>query len=237
MASELRSTLITHIYAAIEAALLEDGATMLEVVLPPAAYGYDAFAWEFQSLQAAGFLVARCELNSAIPVGAPRFRDVLRREKRKKLNKSARRGLVTRHIEANEMAEAYQVIAESRRDSPHQLSMTWEQVEEMLNTFPAEVFGVAGFDGARMVASSIAIRVNPDVIYAFYYGDRAGFESETPVVAVMECLYETCVGERKMLLDLGTSSIDGVPNEGLISFKQSLGATLSPKVAFVKNLV
>ena len=60
MASELRSTFITHIYAAIEAALLEDGATMLEVVLPPAAYGYDAFAWEFQSLQAAGFLVARC---------------------------------------------------------------------------------------------------------------------------------------------------------------------------------
>ena len=39
------------------------------------------------------------------------------------------------------------------------------------------------------------------------------------------------------LIDIGTSTVDGVPNFGLCDFKESIGCNCSPKINFVKEIV
>jgi lipid II:glycine glycyltransferase (peptidoglycan interpeptide bridge formation enzyme) len=49
-------------------------------------------------------------------------------------------------------------------------------------------------------------------------------------------LYDYAAEHGIPLLDLGTSTVDGKPNFGLLSFKTRLGAELTPKISFAKRL-
>jgi hypothetical protein len=91
-------------------------------------------------------------------------------------------------------------------------------------------------DQDKMVAASISIRVNENVLYTFYYDHLRAYDSVTPIVFLCDGLYNFCQKNQLSLLDLGTSNPNGKLNQSLLDFKLSLGAVPSPKLTFQKVL-
>jgi predicted N-acyltransferase len=115
--------------------------------------------------------------------------------------------------------------------------MTWAALHAMIDALPTRVrcFGVHAADGT-MIASAICLLVNPTTLYVFYWGEIAGVESLSPVTLLAQCLFDHCKANAISLLDLGTSTVKGAPNEGLLRYKRHLGARISLKLTMHKAL-
>jgi len=205
------------------------------VVLAPLAYSPEAGPRELNLFLGRGWSVARHELTQAIPIGAAEFAAVVRKEKRRKLNLCRREGVAARRLAAHELQAAYGVMAEGRIKRGLPLSMAWPDLARMCAALPEDVLGFGAERDGRLIAAAICIRVDARVLYAFYYGDRPGHDALNPVLPVLDAAYEHWRAAGGALLDLGASTLDGVPNDSLLAFKRSLGAELSVKFWLAKR--
>ena len=105
----------------------------------------------------------------------------------------------------------------------------------MAEALPDDVLAFGAEREGALLSAAICIRIDARVLYAFYYGDRPGHEALTPALPVLAAAWEHWRGAGGALLDLGASTIDGVPNENLLAFKRSLGAELSLKFWLAKR--
>lgn len=221
--------------AAVASFLSTMGARRITVVLPPLAYHpHESSAW-VNVLLRSGFSLTRHELSYAIEV-AGAFVDRIDYGNRKQLKKCARAGLVCNLLPRAEYEDAYGIISESRRKKGRVPSMTWSALREMCDRMPERIrcFGVRR-DGL-LIAAAVCLVVNSGVLYVFYWGEIAGVETLSPVTFLAQHVYEHCVGEQIALLDLGTSTVDGIPNRGLIRYKKHLGCTESLKLTLSRVL-
>ena len=200
-----------------------------EVVLPPLAYAPEAVPRELNLFLRRGWTVARHELTQAIPIRGDAFAALVRKEKRRRLNLCRREGVTARRLAPAELQAAHAVMAENRAKRGYSLSMAWPELARMAQAFPEDVLGFGAERDGELLAAAICVRIDARVLYAFYYGDRPGCEALTPVLPVLAAAWEHWRAAGGVLLDLGASTIDGVPNENLLAFKRSLGAELSLK--------
>jgi len=221
---------------AVEAFLASHGARRVSVSLPPLAYHpHTASVW-INILLRAGFVIDRHELIYSLEVDGESFVSKIDRGNKKQLAKCERNGLAVRSLEREEYRAAYEVIVENRAKKGNAVSVSWSALDDMVQQCPLAVrcFGV--FQDAKMIASSVCIAVNPDVLYVFYWGEVAGVETLSPVTLLARHLYEVCQNEKIALLDVGASTLEGVPNHGLIRYKKALGCTESLKLFFTKTI-
>jgi hypothetical protein len=206
-----------------------------EVVLPPLAYAPEAVARELNLFLRRGWTIARHELTQSIPIRGEDFAAVVRKEKRRKLNLCRREGVAARRLGPDRLEAAYQAIAEGRAKKGRPLSMAWPEVARMAAAFPDDVLTFGAERAGALLAAAICVRIDARVLYAFYYGDRPGDEALNPVLPLLGAVWEHWRGVGGALLDLGASTIEGVPNENLLGFKRSLGAELSLKFWLAKD--
>jgi hypothetical protein len=200
------------------------------VVLPPLAYAPEAVPRELNLFLRRGWAIVRHELTQAIPVAGDEFASLVRKEKRRRLNLCRREGVAARRLAPRELEAAYGVMVENRARKGYPLSMAWPEVARMAAAFPDDVLAFGAERDGALLAATICVRIDARVLYAFYYGDRPGHEALNPVLPVLAAAWEHWRSAGGALLDLGASTIDGVPNERLLAFKRSLGAELSLKV-------
>jgi len=86
-----------------------------------------------------------------------------------------------------------------------------------------------------MIAASICIAVDKTVFYVFYWGEIDGYQNPSPIPFLAQGLYSYCQKEGFKLMDVGTATVEGNPNHGLIRFKRSLGLGESLKLTFSKS--
>jgi hypothetical protein len=206
------------------------GARSLALVLPPMEYHPADDAIVTNVLLRAGFTVSGHELNYALEVGAAPFVDGIDRGNRKRMNAAVREGLTFEILPAEQLADAYGVIAANRAKKGYPLSMSLDALQTMADRIPGAVrcFGVR--NRGELIAAAICIVVNPVTLYVFYWGDVPGVESLSPVTPLAAGLYEYCQREGFRQLDIGTSTLAGVPNHGLIRYKKNLGCRPSLKL-------
>jgi hypothetical protein len=134
------------------------------------------------------------------------------------------------------MPAAYGVIAENRAKKGYSLSMSLEALHAMADRFPGAVRCAGVHAEGELIAASICIAVNPTTLYVFYWGEIPGAERRSPVTLLAGGLYEYCAREGFALLDVGTSTLAGEPNHGLIRYKSNLGCRPSLKLSVAKPL-
>lgn len=220
----------------VEDYLRAEGARRMTLVLPPLAYHlHESSAW-LNVLLRAGYAIARHELSYAIDVDARPFESRIDYGNRKRLRKCLREGLTARPLDGAGLAAAYDVIVQNRRKKGYTVSMTWPALEAMRERFPDRMmcFGVHG--GERLLAAAVCLRVNVRTLYVFYWGEIEGAEALSPVTLLADRIYGYCAVEGLTLLDLGTATIDGVPNHGLVRYKKNLGCEESLKLIVSKAL-
>ncbi len=129
--------------------------------------------------------------------------------------------------------EAYNIIAENRKNKGYPLRMTWNQVSETINNLDHDIF-ILKLNNVS-IASAIIFRVTIDVYQVIYWGDIEGYTEKRPMnyLSYYLCLYYLEKGIK--VLDIGPSTENGIPNFGLCSFKESIGCEVSGKITYLKK--
>jgi hypothetical protein len=221
----------------VESRLKSRGAQRIRIKHYPSDYNAAESALLHTFLINLDYQVVDAEAGAIITVTDHVFETTLDTWERRKLRQGAASGLQGRELLPSELKMIYEFIHACRGEKGYALSMSLAEIQDAARIFEKEfiLFGI--FHEERLVAASIAIRVNRKVLYNFYAAHEAEFDSLSPVVFLIDRLYGYCRQHNIALLDLGTSAIDGKPNFGLLDFKLRLGAKPTTKFTFEKTLV
>ncbi|WP_159467085.1 hypothetical protein [Dyadobacter sp. 3J3] len=167
---------------------------------------------------------------------SPFFRNINYAEVRR-LAKCKKSGFRAGLYDEPDIEIVYTFIKESRIAKGYLMSMTFEQLESLINNFPKQckIF-VVKIEG-KIIALTVTILVCKGILYNFMPADLATYKSFSPMVYLMETVYNYCQKEEIGILDLGVS-LDSNGNEkpGLLKFKKNLGGIKSFKISYQKQL-
>lgn len=232
----LRPEVLFTFHDAVLDRLASLGATRVEVLPAPMAHDAVCFANQFYFLHARGYASTQCDLNHSLEVDARPLRDRMSYGNVKRLRKCEKEGAQTAALPAQALPVVYETLSLNRASKGHTMSMTLAQLEDMQQRFPEAMHLFGCSIGQELAAAALCLRVKADVLYVFYWGDRPGYASLSPVVCVAEVVHDFCQEEGIRLLDVGTSTLDRHPNHGLIHFKRGLGFVESLKVRMARDL-
>lgn len=188
------------------------------IKLAPSGHDQELFSLSVNTLLRNGFKIVEHELNYERAVIGT-FEDALSKSNRKIYRNSI---YIDKPIS---IENAYRLIQESRKRKGRDLSMSLDQVEQMHKAIGFKVFSVgtpSGYYGA-----ALCLLVRPDILYVYAWGDGVG---KSPTVKLAGVVYDYCKSNAIRLMDIGTSTVNGIPDEGLIAFKRSLGFRESLKL-------
>lgn len=183
-----------------------------------------------------GFVLADHELNYDLAVDGRPLLERMGSGNAKRLRKCVREGLMAQPVPLDQYLRVYQVIEDNRRRRGFPMTMSAEQIGDMARAFPdrLHLFSVvAPGTPAAMCAAAVTVALTESILYVLYWGDAAGMETYSPIALLASSIYEFCQTRGFTRLDVGTSTVAGVPNHGLIQFKRNLGFVESLKLSFV----
>lgn len=187
-----------------------------------------------RSFLGADFKIRMTELDSFLNVSG-KFSDRLQDRKSRKLKSLKKRNWIFKSQSRAHLFETYQFILMCRAAKEYSLSMTFEQLEQLAKVFPKNIFLFQVLDEGKIIAASISIKIKDNWLYDFYHDHDADYDASSPILFLMESIYNFCKVNSIQSIELGTSMKGEVVNEGLLIFKRRLGAITVPKITFVKE--
>ncbi len=189
-----------------------------------------------RAIRSLGFRQEVEETDQYLEVDGVAFTDKLRANERKKLRQCYEAGYTFRQLPAAALAEVYRLVVATRQRRSYPVSMSLAALRAAQTAMPDKylLFGV--FDGGKLIAASVSIRVSRQVLYNFYHADEAAYRNRSPLVRLVEGVYQYCRFQHIDYLDLGISSVEGQLNEGLYRFKKNLGCLEAPKITYSLTL-
>ena len=217
--------------ASLKAHLAATG-TSLKIVLPPTVYG-SYTAKMYNALIRGGARLLFSELNYAYELD--RFKDFeanLDRSARKNFHNARQYPFEFQKLERTpeNITRAYTVIRDNRESKGYALQMSLDGVLQTAPVVGAEFF-VMSLDGAD-VAAAMVYPVAEEISQVIYWGDAPGYADCRAMNYFTYKVFEHYFKKGLKILDIGPSSVEGVPNYGLCSFKENLGCTISLRHVF-----
>ena len=211
---------------------LEAVGKSLKMVLPPTVYG-SYTAKMYNALIRGGAQLLFSELNYAYELD--RFKDFeanLERSARKNFHNARQYPFEFQQLERTpeNITRAYTVIRDNRESKGYALQMSLESVLRTAPVVGAEFF-MMSLDGAD-VAAAMVYPVTEGINQVIYWGDAPGYADCRAMNYFTYKVFEHYFQQGLKVLDIGPSSVEGIPNYGLCSFKENLGCTISLRHVF-----
>ena len=211
---------------------LEAAGKSLIIVLPPTVYG-SYTAKMYNALIRGGAQLLFSELNYAYELD--RFKDFeanLERSARKNFHNARQYPFEFQQLERTpeNITRAYTVIRDNRESKGYALQMSLESVLRTAPVVGAEFF-MMSLDGAD-VAAAMVYPVTEGINQVIYWGDAPGYADCRAMNYFTYKVFEHYFDQGLKVLDIGPSSVEGIPNYGLCSFKENLGCTISLRHVF-----
>ena len=143
--------------------------------------------------------------------------------------------IVTKVTEQSLIRQAYDIISLNRQQRGFPLKMTFENIEQTIKIIDADFFIV--YNASHIaVASAMVFKVTNNIAQVVYWGHNMEYSALKPVNYLSYELFRHYKQMGLKYLDIGPSTDAGIPNVGLIEFKQSIGCDISPKFTLEKIL-
>jgi hypothetical protein len=162
--------------------------------------------------------------------------DRFRRNRRRKLRNCAEANLQFARLSPDQIDSAYDIFVECRVNKNYPVTMSLEEFKNSFKKFPDRYFLFGVFDGNNLVAASVCIAVNGQIMYDFFHGDRLSMRKFSPLTLLVKGIIEFCQAHEFRLLDMGVSTDAHGINIGLQQFKMSFGARTYHKVTYCKRI-
>jgi acetyltransferase-like isoleucine patch superfamily enzyme len=151
---------------------------------------------------------------------------------RKCLNQAIKHELIFSKTEQlREKFEAYELIRMNRLRMGRPIFMTFDDLIRLDDIWNVDYFIVSDKNNT-IVASSINYRVHNSIIYTVYWGDNENGRTKRAMDFCIFNLLNHYKQNGYQFLDIGNSTENGLPNEGLLRFKEIHEATSSLKFTF-----
>jgi len=164
------------------------------------------------------------------------FNGVFSQKNSREYYRQAQRNNLVFSMGHNERDKAgiYNLICENRSKFGRPVYMTLDNILSTGEIWPVEFFKVES--EKNIVASAIFYRNHNDICYAVYWGDN---DEGRPLRAMDFLLLNLFTFYREAgfrYMDLGISTENGIPNEGLLRFKESHEALSSLRYRFIQEI-
>ncbi len=220
----------------VERRLRHAGVEKIMLRCSPLAYDADHLSLLHVLLLNLGYQVTVAEPGACVSVHDVPFVQRIAASERQKLQHAHKLEYRCAVLPQDRFELLYDFLEHHMQARGYSVSMTRTQLRETIQQFPEYFFLRGVWDGDVMVAASVSVRVHPRVLYSFYTVHDARYDATSPVVMLLESLYQYCQQQAIPLLDLGTSAWQGKPNFSLLDFKRWLGADVTEKFTFEKIL-
>jgi hypothetical protein len=186
------------------------------------------------ALLANGFTIDGCDLSYGIQLGSFAGAD----EYLRGLGSPPRRALKHSFDEPFSLELAlsepdwqlgWDILAENRAAKGRSLSMEYSYVRQLANDLPKKIEMHILRHAGEPCAAALVYSITPSTRYVVYWGDARHALPRSPMNRLVYDLVSQFIGGGADLLDCGTSTLDWVPNDGLIRFKTSVGAEPAPR--------
>lgn len=163
----------------------------------------------------------------------PHYEDFIDRSARKNLHKAMAEDFVISHLDssnADDISRAYDVISINRKEHGYPLRMSLQNVADTVKIIDADFF-VVSHNGTDVAAAQV-FKVTDDVAQVIYWGDLRQYASLRTMNFLAYKVFEYYYQKGFWILDIGPSTEDGVPNNGLCDFKEAIGCSVTQKLFF-----
>ena len=206
----------------------------IEIITPPDIYHMTFNAKVVNSLIRHGYKSNLPDITNWIDLEM--FNGVFSQKNSREYYRQAQRNNLVFSMGHNERDKAgiYNLICENRSKFGRPVYMTLDNILSTGEIWPVEFFKVES--EKNIVASAIFYRNHNDICYAVYWGDN---DEGRPLRAMDFLLLNLFTFYREAgfrYMDLGISTENGIPNEGLLRFKESHEALSSLRYRFIQEI-
>jgi hypothetical protein len=197
-----------------------------EFNLPPAYFFPEVFNNQARALSDMGFRAVD-DTNSTIcfpQSAAPPSEAFFSRGNRKRIRAFREKGGSVRQAIDTELRDAFRLLASNRVRRGAELSVSEERFLGLARGYPSIYKCWLALIDDEPYGVAYTVEISAHATYVLYWGDSIAGRALSVVASLCDKLQAVAWGEGKEFLDLGTSSVAGEVDEGLLTFKKNLGA-------------
>lgn len=191
------------------------------------AYRHNQSSVLIPTLDQEGFKQKESLINHHIEVDSNPLKHKMHKMERKRLRKCQQFGVKFKVEPLSSIAYYYQFLQECRQEKGWHLSLSYPDIVASLKAMPDRYRIYAVHDEGVCLAASLAVKVTDHILYDFYHDSKEAFKTLSPVVFLIDGIYQHCQKNNIGILDLGTSA-----TVGLQQFKKHLGGIPSCKQTY-----
>jgi hypothetical protein len=202
--------------------------------LPPKHYYSNLYEINIDAIQRFNSKIIYVDVNQHLEL-LGNFESRLRRDRLRDLKKADTLKLNFRQIE---LSKAYKIIEKNRLNKQIKLSISIDRMIRLSDLIPNSLNSFGIFENQRLIASSIVYTINSTIAYVFMWGhDPEASNGGVGMTVLCKGLFDSYKNHSFKTLCLGTSSLQGIIDIGLMSFKKGLGAVESSReVVFIPKM-
>ncbi|MES2799099.1 MAG: hypothetical protein V4638_03720 [Bacteroidota bacterium] len=203
--------------------------TSLYISFPPTFYDEKFISLAVNELINNGFSIKYSDLNAHYLLDSETtFFSRLARNARKNLSAALKNDYSFSRAETIEQKEtAYAIIKKNRAEKGFPLKMSFEDLQSTNELIAIDYFTLEMNE--HQCAAAIVFTISSTTAMVVYWGNLSAFAELRPMNLLAKLVFEYYQQVGKQFLDIGPSSEFGVINEGLASFKKSIGCESSNK--------
>jgi hypothetical protein len=236
ISNDIKLYQIDSALAALTTWATEKKADGIRIVSPSFFYNHNFLNKVYNCLYRAGFESSNIELNYQFPTHKfnENYQTNIWYNARKNLKRAFQANFTFEKLDHHNGKVAYDVIAQNRKERGFPLRMTWEQLLETTAIIPADFFIVKKEEIS--VAAAVVFHVANQIVQVIYWGDLPLYAEFKTMNFLSFQVFQYYTQQGISIIDIGPSTEDSVPNNGLCEFKESIGCDISIKTEFYKKL-
>jgi hypothetical protein len=181
-----------------------------------------------------GFKVSKIDINHHLEISGVDFSSLIHPMEARRLKKNEKAGFVFSQHQNIDAEMLFSTIVSFRQAKKIPVNIDYATLQRLVHAFPDEYRFYSVSRGNEIIATTICIQVNQTVLYNFLPAHDVTYNNYSPMVYLMEGIYNEAAIQETRILDLGISSLEGELQSGLITFKERLGGIPKSKLTFLK---
>lgn len=139
-------------------------------------------------------------------------------------------------LHVKQLPSVHEFIENARAEQGIHINTSLNTLSKQFEAFPDRFLIYGAYHLEELAATCIVSLPTDDIAYYFLPASSATYRSKSPMVALMVYLYDDLRKRGINYLDLGVSSIGGVPQQSLINFKERMGGIYAERPNLVLNI-
>jgi len=212
--------------------MINQGFTGFEITLPPIIYHPTFTAKVINSLSRKGFTQLLPDITGWIDLDKFKY-SFAQKNTREAYKKSMKNGLsFVRVTDLKEREVLYEVISKNRAKFNRPIHMSFQNIIDTSELWDVDFFKISTQDD-NTVAAAIFYRSHKEIIHAAFWGDSDDGRELKAIDFLAHNMWSYYKDLGYRFIDVGISTEGGVPNEGLLRFKESHDSISSIRYKFI----